>query len=57
MLGNLFSNYVQEEISRYHRKMSPDALKQATIIGDAIVGRVLKNIYKKQMKLSYYFHK
>jgi hypothetical protein len=47
MLESLFSNFVQEEVNRYHKKMSPDAYFQATIIGDAIVGRVLKNISRK----------
>jgi hypothetical protein len=47
MLETLFSNFVQEEVNRYHKKMSPDSFLQATIIGDAIVERVLKNINKK----------
>jgi hypothetical protein len=45
MLETLFSNFVQEEVSRYQKKMSPEAYLQANIIGDAIVGKVLKNIY------------
>lgn len=47
MLETLFSNYVQEEVSRHQKKMSTDAYFQATIIGDAIVGRVLRNINRK----------
>jgi hypothetical protein len=47
MLESLFSNFVHEEVNRYHKKMSHDAFLQANKIGDAIVRRVLKNINKK----------
>jgi hypothetical protein len=50
MLETFFSNIVEEEINRYHKKMSSDSHLQAQIIGDAIVGKVLKNIYLKSHK-------
>jgi hypothetical protein len=48
MLENLFSTIVQDEVNRHQKKLSPDALQQANIIGKAIMESILANIESKK---------